>query len=140
MTIFHPQKKNNSLDFSMAPPNIIVKQTVGIAKQGLLKFIPITRDTRNRGVIDMRAHSQTIDQRHQVGVRVSVGELDWFQRLYQWFKSFSYGAPQIEPVSPYGTWDAKREKFQPMKAEAAVDIVAARNGFGWTERIYGASV
>jgi hypothetical protein len=88
----------------------------------------------------MRAHTQTIAQRPQVSVRVNVDGLDWFQRLYQWFKSFAHRSRTIEPVSPYGTWDAKREQFHPMRADAAVDIVAAQNGASWSERIYSASI
>jgi hypothetical protein len=88
----------------------------------------------------MRAHSQTIDQRPQVGVRVNVGGLDWLQRLCQWFRSFSYAPRPIAPVGSYGTWDAKREQFQQMKADSAIDLVAARNGVSWATRIYGASL
>ena len=88
----------------------------------------------------MRAHSQTIERTPQVGVSVNVGGLDWFQRLRQWFQSFTQRSRQIGPVSPYGTWDATHERFHPMKADAAVDLVAARNGASWSARIYGASM
>jgi hypothetical protein len=88
----------------------------------------------------MRAHTQTIDRRAVVGVKVNVGQLDWFQRVYQWFVSFTHRPQQIGAVSPYGTWDAKREQFHPMKADAAADIVAARNGADWAARIYGSSI
>jgi hypothetical protein len=88
----------------------------------------------------MRAHTQTIAQRPQVGVRVNVDGLDWFQRLSQWFKSFAHRSRTIGPVSPYGTWDAKHEQFHPMRADAAVDIVAAQNGASWTSRIYSVSI
>ena len=88
----------------------------------------------------MRAHSQTINHRPQVGVGVDVGGMDWFQRLCQWFKSFTEQPRRIEPVSPYGTWDAEHERFHPMKADAAVDLVAAQNGASWVSRIYSISI
>jgi hypothetical protein len=88
----------------------------------------------------MRAHTQTIAQRPQVSVKVNVDGLDWFQRLQRWFKSLGRRSRTIEPVSPYGTWDAMHEQFHPMKADAAVDIVAAQHGISWTSRIYSASI
>ena len=88
----------------------------------------------------MRAHSQTIDQRPTVGVPVQVGGLDWLHRLYQWFKTLSQTPRQINPVSPYGTWDAQREHYEPMRAEAALDIVASRNGALWSTKIYNSTI
>lgn len=88
----------------------------------------------------MRAHSQTINHRSQVGVRVNAGGLDWFQRVYQWFKCFTHQSHEIGPVSRYGTWDAAREQFHPLKADAAMDIEAARNGASWASKIYTASI
>jgi hypothetical protein len=35
---------------------------------------------------------------------------------------------------------ATREQFQPLKAEAAMDIEAARNGASWASKVYTASV
>ncbi len=51
----------------------------------------------------MRAHSQTIDQRRQVSVKVHLEGLDWFQRLCQWIRSFSHHPQQPESLSLYGT-------------------------------------
>jgi hypothetical protein len=88
----------------------------------------------------MRAHSQTMDQRSHVGVTLDVGGLDWFHRLYQWFRTFAHSPRAIAPVSTGGTWDAQRERFKPMRADSAADIVASQNGVGWAERIYSASI
>jgi hypothetical protein len=88
----------------------------------------------------MRAHSQTINHRTQVGVGMDVGGLDWFQRVCQWLRSFTPRSREIGAVSRYGTWDATREQFQPLKAEAAMDIEAARNGASWASKVYTASV
>jgi hypothetical protein len=88
----------------------------------------------------MRAHSQTIDQRPQVSVKVHLEGLDWFQRLCQWLRSFSHHPQQPESLSLYGTWDAKREQFHQMQADAAADIVAARHGISWSSKMYGASL
>jgi hypothetical protein len=88
----------------------------------------------------MRVHSQTMDRRMQVSVPVRVGGLAWWQRFCQWFKPLTHSPRQIAPVSPYGTWDAQREHYEPMRAEAALDIVASRNGALWSTKIYNSTI
>jgi hypothetical protein len=88
----------------------------------------------------MRAHSEIMTHGTPVGMPVRVSGLDWLQRLRQWFKSFRTSSAAIADVSPYGTWDARREKYQPLKAEAAADLVAAQHGAVWSARIYSLSV
>jgi hypothetical protein len=61
-------------------------------------------------------------------------------RLYQWFIALTHSPSQIAPVSPYGTWDAQRERFDPMRADAALDIVASRNGTLWSTKIYNSTI
>jgi hypothetical protein len=88
----------------------------------------------------MRAHSQTIDRRSQIGVPVSVGGLDWLHRLYQWFQGLNRSSRQIPPMSTYSTWDPKRERFQPLRAEAALDIVISERGTSWSTQLYNSSL
>ena len=76
----------------------------------------------------MRVHSQTIDRRSQVGVPVGVGGLDWLHRLHQWFQDLTHSSPKIPPVNAYGTWEPKHERFQPLRAESALDIVISQRG------------
>jgi hypothetical protein len=73
-------------------------------------------------------------------MRVEVGGLDWFQRLWHWFKGLLERPRHIGPVSRYGTWDPRREQFTPLRAEAAADLVAAQHGSAWVARIYGGSI
>jgi hypothetical protein len=88
----------------------------------------------------MRAQTHTINQRPQAGVTVDIGGLDWLQHLYQWFRRVSQRRPAVDPVSPYGTWDARRERFQAVRADSAADHVISQNGVAWAERIYSASM
>jgi hypothetical protein len=88
----------------------------------------------------MRAHSETMTQGTRIGLPVQVSNQDWLQRLWQWFKSFRAPSADIAAVSQYGTWDAHCEKYYPLKAEAAADLVAAQHGTAWSERIYSASI
>jgi hypothetical protein len=84
----------------------------------------------------MRAHSQTIGHRPQLGVPAEVGGLDWLHRLYQWFQERTRGSRQIPPVSAYGTWEPERERFHPFRAQAALDMVISRGGASWSTQLY----
>ena len=87
----------------------------------------------------MRAHSHTIDHRPQIRVPVAGG-LDWLHRLYQWFQGLTRSPREIPPVSQYGTWDPERERFQPLRAEAALDLVIAQRGASWSTRLYNSTL
>ena len=84
----------------------------------------------------MRAHSQTIDQRPQMVVAAD----DWLHRLYQWFKGLACDPRAIAPVSVYGTWVPERERFQPFRADAALDIVLSQRGTSWSTQLYNSSL
>ena len=88
----------------------------------------------------MRAHGETIAHAPRVRMAIEVSSLDWFQRLYQWFKSFTAHHKNIPPVSRYGTWDPRRERFHAFKADAAVDMVATQSGVSWSTRIYSVAI
>jgi hypothetical protein len=83
----------------------------------------------------MRAHSQTFDHRSQIRVPVAGG-LDWLHRLYQWFQGLTRSSQEAPSVSAYGTWEPKRERFQPLRADAAFDIVIAQRGASWSTQLY----
>ena len=84
----------------------------------------------------MRAHSQTIDQRPQMVVAVD----DWLHRLYQWFRGFSRSSREIPPTSAYGTWEPERERFRPMRADAALDIVMSQRDILWSTKVYNSTL
>jgi hypothetical protein len=88
----------------------------------------------------MRAHSQTIDRRPQIGVPVRVGGLDWLHRLYNWLQGLTHSPREILPVSAYGTWEAGRERFRPFRADAALDIVISQRGMSWSTQLYNSSL
>jgi hypothetical protein len=88
----------------------------------------------------MRAHSQTIDRRSQIGVPVGVGGLDWLHRLYQWFQGLIPSSRRIPLMSTYGTWDPKRERFQPLRAESALDIVISQRSTSWSTQLSNSSL
>jgi hypothetical protein len=88
----------------------------------------------------MRAQTQTIAQRPQMGIRVDVGGLDWLHRLYQWFRGLTRSSREIPPVSLYGTWMPERERFRPFLADAALDIVISQRGTSWSTQLYNSTL
>jgi hypothetical protein len=94
----------------------------------------------SRGGREMRVQTQTIDQRPQVRAPVQAGSLDWIHRLCQWFTGLTRNRREISAVSPYGTWDARRERFQPLRADSAFDIVASQNDKFWSTKIYTSTI
>jgi hypothetical protein len=75
-----------------------------------------------------------------MGVSVGVGGLAWLHRLYQWFRDLTHSSREITPASPYGTWEPERERFQPMRADAALDIVISERGASWSTQLYNSSL
>jgi hypothetical protein len=88
----------------------------------------------------MAVRGETMPHGARLGMTVEAGGLDWFRRLWQWLRGVSTHGRQIGPVSQYGTWDPRREQFKPLRAEAAVDLLAAQNGAAWSARIYNSSI
>jgi hypothetical protein len=88
----------------------------------------------------MPVHSQTIAQRPRVSVKVNSRAFDWFDHICRWFRTPSYRSLDNKPLGFYGSWDAKREQFHAMKADAAIDLIAAQNGVSWSSQIYGMSL
>ena|SRR5215510_14920394 len=89
-------------------------------------------------VKNLRVQSQTIDQRPQIGV--SVGSSDWLPRVSAWFKGLIHRSQTTSPVSPYGAWEPERERFQPFRADAALDIVISQRGMSWATQLYDCSI
>jgi hypothetical protein len=79
-------------------------------------------------------------QETRIGMPVQVGVLDWLQRLQQWFKSFRVESNDVGAVSQYGTWDPRREQYRPLKADAAMDMLAMQHGAAWSTKIYSTSI
>jgi hypothetical protein len=88
----------------------------------------------------MPVHGETMARGSHLGMTVEAGTLDWFQRLARWFKRASRHEQPTAAISSYGVWDPRRERFTPLRADAAADLVAVQYGPIWTARIYGGSI
>ena len=88
----------------------------------------------------MPVRSQTIGQRPRVSVKANSDAFAWLDPIRRWFSTLSHRPRHNKPVGFYGTWDATREQYHEMKADAAIDLIAARNGVSWSSQIYGMSL
>jgi hypothetical protein len=88
----------------------------------------------------MPVNSPTMAHRPRVSVKVNSAAFGWFDHICRWFGSFFHPSRHNQPPGFYGTWDARRELFHQMKADAALDLVVARKGVSWSSQIYGVSL
>ena len=88
----------------------------------------------------MPVHSPTMAQRPRVSVKVNNHAFEWFDHICRWVGTFFHPSRHHQPVCFYGTWDARREQYHGMKADAAIDLVAAQKGGAWSSQIYGMSL
>ena len=88
----------------------------------------------------MPIDSPPIAHRPRVSVKVTSAAFNWFDHICRWFRTFLHHSLHNKPVGFYGTWDATREQYHEMKADAAIDLVAARKGGSWSSQIYGMSL
>ena len=76
----------------------------------------------------MRAHGHTTVWGSHVGMSTPSAALDWLRRLQDWVSSRRVGNRGAADMAGYGTWDARQEKFRPVRADAALDQVVAQGG------------
>ena len=76
----------------------------------------------------MRAHGHTTVWGSHVGMSTPSAALDWLRRLQDWVSSRRVGNRGAADMAGYGTWDARRERFLPVRAESAFDHAVGQGG------------
>jgi hypothetical protein len=75
-----------------------------------------------------------------VSVKVNSRAFEWFDQICRWFRTFFHPSRPNQAPVVYGTWDARHEQYRELKADAALDLVAAQKGGSWASHIYGMSL
>ena len=88
----------------------------------------------------MPVHSPTIADRPRASVKINTPAAEWFDHICRWLETFFHPSRPSQPPAVYGTWDARCERYREMKADAAIDLVAAQKGGSWSSQIYGMSL
>jgi hypothetical protein len=88
----------------------------------------------------MSSQGQTLTWGRHVGGSTQGARSHWVERFRQWLTRRREGGTGARPTGVYGGWDSRRERFQPPRAESALEHAAARGGQSWCITLYGAAL
>ena len=88
----------------------------------------------------MQAHGQTIVWGRHIGVGRTHGGTRWYQQLKAWWQARKTAREQAQRQALLACWDAKRETVQPLRAEAACEMVVAQHATSVATMLYGLSL
>jgi hypothetical protein len=88
----------------------------------------------------MRSHGHATVWGTHVGVGRARDGAGWYQRLQEWWATHRAARRQAKLDALNAYWDAKREAVRPLRAEAALEMVAAQGASATATILYGLSV
>jgi hypothetical protein len=75
-----------------------------------------------------------------IGIGRAKGGAGWFQQLKDWWQAHKTARQQAKLATLKACWDAHRELVRPLRAEAAVEMVAPQHAFSTALMLYGMTV
>jgi hypothetical protein len=87
----------------------------------------------------MSAHGQTMTWGMHIGKSTQGARRHWLQRLRQWLGGRPMGSAATAGNLP-GSWDSRRERFQPPSTESAFEHAAAGGGQSWFITLHSAAL
>jgi hypothetical protein len=88
----------------------------------------------------MRAHGHTTVWGTHIGIGRARGDASWYQQVKEWWQAHKIERQQTKLAALNACWDAEREVVRPLRAEAALEMVAAQHAFSTAIRLYGLTV
>jgi hypothetical protein len=133
MNIVHDMHADNSLDCLIAGAYII-NQAVGRSDRTLQK---IAAPTYHKKEVIMRSHAHTATWGTHIGVGHGHDAKRWYEHLKAWWTAHKAIRREARLAAIAARWDATREALTPLRADAAVDMVAAEHAFTAATTLYG---
>jgi hypothetical protein len=87
----------------------------------------------------MAAHGHSLAWGAHIGRSTRDARGHWFYRLRQWLTGRPLGAVAV-PVGLYRGWDSRRERFQSLATESALEHAAFRGSQSWCISLHSAAL
>jgi hypothetical protein len=85
----------------------------------------------------MQSHGHTTVWGTDIGAGRAQDARGWYRQLKEWWQAHKAMRREAKLAALTACWDAKREALQPLKAEAAYEMVAAEHAFSTATTLYG---
>ena len=85
----------------------------------------------------MHANGRTATWGTHIGVGRASGSTGWYLQLKEWWTAHQALRREARLAALAARWDAQREALTPLRADAAVDMVAAEHAFTTATTLYG---
>jgi hypothetical protein len=80
----------------------------------------------------MHANGHTTVWGTQIGVGRATDRQGWYQQLKEWWVAHQAARHDAKLATLTARWDARREAVHPLRADAAIDLVASTHAFSIT--------
>jgi hypothetical protein len=87
----------------------------------------------------MRAHGHATVWGTHTGRGGVSSRAAWYQQLKEWWQAHKAARAQARLAALNACWDAQREAFKPLRAEAAPEMAAAQHALSVATMLYGLS-
>jgi hypothetical protein len=85
----------------------------------------------------MRSHGQATVWGTHIGVGRARDGAGWYQQLKEWWAARASVRQQAKCAALNACWDAKREVFKPLRAEATPEMAAAQGALSMATMFSG---
>jgi hypothetical protein len=133
MNIMHDFHDIYSLDCLM-PTTYILYQAVGRANR-----IPEKMAARQKE-ITMHAHGQTTVWGTPIGVGRATDTMSWYQQIRDQWTAYKAARHDATLATLNARWDTRREAVRPLRADAAIDMVASTHACSTTTALCDSGV